>query len=310
MFRYERPQKGRYRQFDQVGLEVLGTDDPEADIEVVALGWRFFEAIGLGQVTLKLNTLGAPGDRPRYLEALRAHFEAHAGELSEQSRQTLVTNPLRVLDSKRPEDQPVIATAPRMVDYLSPASAAHFERVRSGLTSLGIDHVLNPRLVRGLDYYGRTTFEFASQALESSQNAIGGGGRYDSLVEQLGGPVGTSGIGFGSGIERVLLACDAEGVFGAPGATVDVFVVDVCGGQAALALTHALRGVGISADRAFDGRSMKSQMKAADRSGAHVALIVGEQERDDDTVVVRPMRGGEQRVVPRSQVIDEVRSLL
>ncbi len=163
---------------------------------------------------------------PAYLDVLRAYFEAHAAELSEQSRLTLALNPLRVLDSKRPEDAEVIAGAPIMLDHLSPESAAHFERVERGLKALGIAYVIEPLLVRGLDYYNRTTFEIASDALDGAQNAIGGGGRYDGLVEQLGGPAGTSGVGFGAGVERILLACDAEGVFGAPAATVDVFVVD------------------------------------------------------------------------------------
>jgi histidyl-tRNA synthetase len=259
--------------------------------------------------TLLLNSLGDPTCRPAYLDALRAYFEAHAAELSEQSRLTLALNPLRVLDSKRPEDAEVIAGAPIMLDHLSPESAAHFERVERGLKALGIAYVIEPLLVRGLDYYNRTTFEIASDALDGAQNAIGGGGRYDGLVEQLGGPAGTSGVGFGAGVERILLACDAEGVFGAPAATVDVFVVDTSGTDAALVLADELRRAGVRTDRAFDGRSMKSQMKAADRSGASWALIIGADEAAAGEVTVRPLRGdhGEQVRVPRDKVLDYVK---
>jgi histidyl-tRNA synthetase len=308
-FRYEQPQAGRYRQHHQLDAEIVGTADPDADVEVIALLDGFHRALGLRGRTLKLNTLGDLADRPAYLDALRRYFTDHAADLSEQSRQTLATNPLRVLDSKRPEDAPVIAAAPLVVDFLSEASAAHFDRVRSGLDAVGIPYVLDARLVRGLDYYTRTTFEFAAHALDSAQDAIGGGGRYDGLVEQLGGPPGTSGVGFGAGVERILLACDAEGVLPAPAAMAEVFVVDTAGGHDALTLTADLRAAGIAADRAYDGRSMKAQMKAADRSGAALALIVGADEAEAGEVTVRPLRGerGEQVRVPRDKVVDYVR---
>ena len=308
-FRYEQPQAGRYRQHHQLDAEIVGTADPDADVEVIALLDGFHRALGLRGRTLKLNTLGDLADRPAYLDALRSYFTAHAADLSAQSRQTLATNPLRVLDSKRAEDAPVVAAAPLVVDYLSTASAGHFDRVRSGLDALGIPYVLDARLVRGLDYYTRTTFEFAAHALDSAQDAIGGGGRYDGLVEQLGGPVGTSGVGFGAGVERILLACDAEGVLPGPAATAEVFVVDTAGGYDALTLTADLRAAGIAADRAYDGRSMKAQMKAADRSGAAMALIVGADEAEAGEVTVRPLRGerGEQVRVPRDKVVDYVR---
>jgi histidyl-tRNA synthetase len=308
-FRYEQPQAGRYRQHHQLDAEIVGTADPDADVEVIALLDGFHRALGLRGRTLKLNTLGDLADRPAYLDALRRYFTDHAADLSEQSRQTLATNPLRVLDSKRPEDASVIAAAPLVVEFLSEASAAHFDRVRSGLDAVGIPYVLDARLVRGLDYYTRTTFEFAAHALDSAQDAIGGGGRYDGLVEQLGGPPGTSGVGFGAGVERILLACDAEGVLPAPAAMAEVFVVDTAGGHDALTLTADLRAAGIAADRAYDGRSMKAQMKAADRSGAALALIVGADEAEAGEVTVRPLRGerGEQVRVPRDKVVDYVR---
>jgi histidyl-tRNA synthetase len=257
-------------------------------------------------VRLLLNSLGDRESLPAYLDALTSYLRANEGEVSKQSRETLGLNPMRVLDSKRGEEQEVIAGAPVMTDHLSVAAAEHFERVQSGLRTLGIAYELAPRLVRGLDYYTRTTFEFAADALEGAQNAVGGGGRYDGLAEQMGGPP-TPGIGFGTGIERILLACDAEGVFAGPQATVEVFVIDVVDGKHALELTHELRAAGISVDRAFDRRSMKAQMKSADRSGASVALIIGEQEAADRTVTVRDLRSSEQESVKVEDVIEHVK---
>lgn len=305
-FRYEKPQRGRYRQFDQVGLEVLGVDDPYLDVEVIALGWRFYSALGLRRVALLLNSLGEPADRARYVDALRTYFEAHLDELSEESRATLERNPLRVLDSKRPGDAPLLASAPALADFLSDAAAEHFATVQAGLDALEIPYRIEPRLVRGLDYYLRTTFEYAGGTLDSAQNALGGGGRYDGLVEALGGPP-TPGVGFSLGVDRTLIACDDEGVFEAPARAVDVFVVDTTGGAEALAITAELRRAGRSADRAYDGRSMKAQMKAADRSGARVAVIVGQDERATGRAVLRPLRnGGEQRAVSRSDLLSEL----
>jgi histidyl-tRNA synthetase len=302
-FRYERPQRGRYRQFDQVDVEVLGTDDPFVDVEVVALGWEFFRRLGLTQVSLLVNSLGEPAERAAFNQALRDHFGRHLDALSAQSRETLARNPLRVLDSKRPEDAELIATAPTIADFYGAASAEHFAAVTGGLDALGIPYTVSPRLVRGLDYYVRTTFEFAGGTLDSAQNALGGGGRYDGLVEALGGPT-TPGIGFALGVDRTLIACDDEGVFGAPVADVDVFVVDTTGGLEAAVITAELRAAGLRADRAFDRRSMKSQMKSADRSAAAVAVIIGDDERDAGTAVVRPLRGGgEQRAVARADLV-------
>ncbi len=309
-FRYEKPQRGRYRQFDQVGIEALGVDDPYLDVEVIALGWRFFQRLGLRQVRLLVNSLGEPADRARYVAALHAHLTANSDALSAESRETLERNPLRVLDSKRPADAEAIAAAPALADFLSDAATAHFEAVRAGLHTLDIPFAVEPRLVRGLDYYLRTTFEYAGGTLDSAQNALGGGGRYDGLVEALGGPA-TAGVGFSLGLDRTLLACDDEGVFAAPATSVDVFVVDTTGGEHALVLTEALRVAGHSADRAFDGRSMKAQMKSADRSGAALAVIVGADEAAARTAVVRPLRGGgEQAVVARPDLLGHVDALL
>jgi histidyl-tRNA synthetase len=304
-FRYEKPQRGRYRQFDQVGIEVLGVDDPMLDVEVIALGWEFYCALGLRQVTLQLNSLGEPDDRARYVEALRLHFEAAGEQLTEQSRITLAKNPLRVLDSKRAPDQPFIESAPQIADFYSDEAAAHFDAVQAGLRTLDIPFAVEPKLVRGLDYYRRTIFEFVGGTLDSAQNALGGGGRYDGLVEALGGPA-TSGIGFALGVDRTLIACDDEGCFDAEAPQLDAFVVDVVGGLEAAALTAELRAAGLSADRGFDNRSMKAQMKLANRSDAQFALIIGEQEQADGTVVVKPMHGGDQITIPRSDLIAQL----
>ena len=307
-FRYEQPQAGRYRQFTQVGVEVLGADDPQADIDVIALGWRFYESLGLGRVRLLLNSLGDPGQRPAYTAALSDYLTAHSDDLSDQGRVTLERNPLRVLDSKRAEDQAVIEGAPTMVDFLSDDAAEHFTVVRSGLESLDIPYEISPRLVRGLDYYTRTTFEFEAPALTGAQNAVGGGGRYDGLVEDLGGPA-TPGIGFALGVDRILLACDAEDVFPAPALSVVVFVVDVTGGGEALSVCEALRTAGIGADRSYGGRSMKAQMKVADRSGAPLAVIIGQDEVAAGEVTLRDLRGGRaQRRVPLHTLVQEVSS--
>jgi histidyl-tRNA synthetase len=308
-FRYEKPQRGRYRQFDQVGVEVLGSDDPMVDVEVIALAWDFLASLGLRRIELVVNSLGEPDDRARYVETLRTYLTSADG-LTAESRATLERNPLRVLDSKRPPDAPIIAAAPTIDAHWSADAARHFEVVTTGLGALGIPFTIDHRLVRGLDYYRRTTFEFRGLTLDSAQNALGGGGRYDGLVEDLGGPP-TSGVGFAIGVDRTLLACDDEGVFAATDPAVDVFVVDTVDGTAALEITTELRRVGLSADRAFDGRSMKAQMKAADRSGASIAVIVGSDEAAARAALVRPLRAdAEQTTVPRSDLTAHLTGLL
>jgi histidyl-tRNA synthetase len=305
-FRYEKPQHGRYRQFDQVGIEALGVDDPMLDAEVISLASHFYQKLGLQHVQLFINTLGDEGDRDKYTEALRLYFTENSSLLSVESRVTLEKNPLRVLDSKRPEDQTVISGAPTIRDYLSDGAAEHFKSVLAALDAMNIKYTLSDRLVRGLDYYRRTTFEFVSTALTAAHTAIGGGGRYDGLVEQLGGPA-TAGIGFAIGLDRTLLACDAENVFAAPNTDVSVFVVDTAGGIHAAELCLLLRSNGVSVDRAFDNRSMKAQMKAADRSGAAIAVIIGSDEVEQGTVVIRPMGDGLQFSCPKSDVLETIR---
>jgi histidyl-tRNA synthetase len=309
-FRYEKPQRGRYRQFDQVGVEALGSHDPHLDVEVISIAWDFFSDLGLQKVTLVVNSLGDPDDRQRYTAAVAEYFAANADALSEESRATLERNPLRLLDSKRPTEAEIVAGAPSIADFWSVDARSHFDSVRAGLSSLGIPFEVDDRLVRGLDYYRRTTFEFRGGTLDSAQNALGGGGRYDGLVEDLGGPA-TPGVGFALGVDRTLLACDDEGVFAAPSDGAQVFIIDTTGGEHALRLSTALRRAGFRADRAFDARSMKAQMKAADRSGAAVALIIGDDEAANDHITVRPMRAdGEQVVISASDLLATVSSLV
>ncbi|MGH9214355.1 MAG: histidine--tRNA ligase [Acidimicrobiales bacterium] len=309
-FRYERPQAGRLRQHHQVDVEVLGVADPDADVEVIALGADYLGQLGVHHWRLVVNTMGTPGGRVAYTEQLRRWLVARLDDLDPDDRGKVESHPLRVLDSKRPTTQAVVGDAPRMIDSLDDASLAYFDRVQDGLRALGIPFEIETRLVRGLDYYTHTLFEFQSTALDAAQSTIIGGGRYDGLVEQLGGP-STPATGFGSGIERMLLACAAEGVdLGAEVNALDVFVVDATDGSEARDLTHELRTAGLSADRAFGGRSMKAQMKAAGRSGARLGVIVGEQERADKTVTVRDLVRGEQQTVPRDQLLGHVHKLL
>jgi histidyl-tRNA synthetase len=304
-FRYEKPQRGRYRQFEQVGVEVLGADDPMLDVEVIALAWDFYRQLGLRRIRLVVNSLGEPSDRAAYVDALRGHFTAAGDALSEAARATLARNPLRVLDSKRDGDQEVVASAPVISDFHGEAAATHFAAVLDGLCALDIPFSIEPKLVRGLDYYRRTIFEFQGGTLDSAQNGLGGGGRYDGLVEALGGPP-TPGVGFALGVDRTLLACDDEGVFDPAPPRLDAFVVDVTGGMEAVTLTTELRRAGLAVDRAFDNRSMKAQMKLANRSGARTALIVGPDEVAAGTVLVKPMDGGEQFAVARADAVTHV----
>jgi histidyl-tRNA synthetase len=309
-FRYEKPQKGRYRQHHQVGVEVLGVDDPDVDVEVIALAERFLRTLGVSRYLLVINSMGDAEDRANYDTILRAYLHDVRDELAEEDRDKIDRNPLRVLDSKRRQTMAATDAAPKISDVLSAESVERFERVQAGLRALDIEFAIDPRLVRGLDYYTHTLFEFQSTALDAAQSTILGGGRYNGLVEALGGPP-TPGIGFGSGIERVLLHLDAEGTFPAPEQGVDVFVVDTTDGRHARDIAEEARNAGLAADRAWDGRSMKAQMKAADRSGARIAVIVGADEAAAGQATVRDLRaGGGQRTVTRVDLLDAIRSLL
>ncbi|MCE2817998.1 MAG: histidine--tRNA ligase [Ilumatobacteraceae bacterium] len=308
-FRYEKAQAGRFRQFDQVGIEVLGSTDALLDVEVISLGWQFFQSLGLTNVVLMINSLGDPEDRAAYIEALREYFESHSEKLSEESRATLQRNPLRVLDSKRVQDKTIIDAAPTISQFLSEDAQAHFTKVKAGLDALGVTYSVNEGLVRGLDYYQRTVFEYVSTSLDSAQTAVGGGGRYDGLVENLGGPA-TPGVGFALGIDRTLLACDSEEVFQGASPQIDAFIVDVVDGMTALRLADELRAAGFTVDRAYDGRSMKSQMKVADRSGARIAIIIGPDEAEAGNCTVRNLMTSEQSLVLQTEVVTHLASIV
>jgi histidyl-tRNA synthetase len=305
-FRYERPQAGRLRQHHQVGIEAIGSADPDLDVEVIAFGAAFLRALGLQRWRLVLNFMGTPVDRAAYADDLRSYLRDRRTEIAAEDAAKIETHPLRVLDSKRADTMAVVATAPGIGQSLSETSRAHAERVQTGLRSLGIPFELDPTLVRGLDYYTHTLFELQSDALANAQSTILGGGRYDGLVEQLGGPP-TPGIGFGCGIERVLLTCDAEGTFPGPEARLDVYVIDTTGGAAAVGITQDLRSAGLRADRAFDDRSMRSQMKAADKSGARFAVIIGDRELAQGMATVKDLTTGDEASVSIAGLVDHLR---
>ncbi|MSZ29020.1 MAG: histidine--tRNA ligase [Actinobacteria bacterium] len=309
-FRYERPQKGRYRQHWQLGVEVLGLDDPAIDIEVIALAAGFYRDLGLRDLRLIINSMGDPEGRGAYVEALRSHLLTSSNELGPEFVERVEANPLRVLDSRNPEWQSAIESAPLISNHLSPDASAHFEAVKAGLNALGIEFEVDGRLVRGFDYYTRTTFEFQSTALDAAQNAVGGGGRYDGLAEAMGGPP-TPGIGFGIGVERLLLALDAEEVIStSKGNAPSVFVIDGLSGTDELLLltvTSGLREAGISTERAYGGRSLKAQWKAADRCGARYGVMIGKAEVERDSVVVKDLETGEQIEVRRDQLVAWIR---
>ena len=291
-FRYERAQKGRFRQFDQVGIEALGADDPYLDVEVIAIAWRFYEALGLKQVNLSLNSVGTLQERIIYIEALSEYLEKQKGFLSTEAQETLSSNPLRVLDSKRAEDIEVVSQAPSILEHLSEEANNHFSKVEEGLKKLEIPYLVKPNLVRGLDYYVQTTFEFSTESIDAAQDAIGGGGRYDGLAAEMGAPA-TPGVGFALGLDRTLMACEAEKTFIGPEQLLQVYVIDTTGGENSLVITDQLRQNGFKVDRSFGDRSMKAQMKAADKSGAKIALIVGEDEVEKGVVTIRDLRGEE-----------------
>jgi len=300
-FRAEQPQAGRYRQHWQLGAEVIGIDDPDVDVEMIALLWEFSADLGLRDVRLLLNSMGDAETRARYRDVLVAYWRDHADVIGKEMERA-EANPLRILDSKRADWSDLLERAPQLGEYLTDGSAAHFALVQEGLQALGIPFEIAPRLVRGFDYYTSTVFELASGALDAAQNAIGGGGRYDRLAEEMGGPVAPS-IGFGTGIERLLLACDAEGTFPAPAAYLDAYVIDLAGHADTVRLLAELRALGLSADRAYGGRSAKKQFAAADRSGARWAVIVGADEMSRGVVAVRDLRADDpQKEVRREHI--------
>jgi histidyl-tRNA synthetase len=304
MFRYERPQKGRQRQFHQFDVEALGFEGPDVDAEQILMLARLFRELGIGGVELHVNSIADAADRRAHRQLLVEHFEKHAALLDEDAKRRLHTNPLRILDSKNPDMQEMIERAPRLLDHLGDAAAQHFAGVRALLEQAGLRYTVNPRLVRGLDYYNRTVFEFVSGSI-GAQSTLAGGGRYDALFEQLGGKP-TPACGFGMGMERVILAMKAAGARAEP--RVDVFVVH-SGEQAELAawrLAEEWRDAGKNVVLGAGG-SFKSQMKKADASGARFAVIIGDDEVAAQRITLKPLRGGgEQRTLPPGEALAEV----
>jgi len=304
MFRYERPQKGRQREFHQFDVEALGFEGPDVDAEQIVMLARLWKELGLEGVELHVNSIADAADRRVHREKLVAHFEQHADLLDEDAKRRLHTNPLRILDSKNPDMQEIIERAPRLLEHLGEAAAQHFEQLRWLLEKAGLTYTVNPRLVRGLDYYNRTVFEFVTPNI-GAQATIAGGGRYDALFEQLGGKA-TPACGFGMGVERVILAMKAAGTRAEAG--VDVFVVH-SGEEAELfawQLAEKWRDAGKNVVLGAGG-SFKSQMKKADASGARYAVIIGDDEVAATRVTLKPLRGeGEQRTLAPGEALREV----
>ncbi|MEU1980417.1 histidine--tRNA ligase [Nocardia sp. NPDC019395] len=300
-FRYERPQKGRYRQLQQVGVEAVGIDDPALDAEVIAVADAGFRSLGLTGFRLEITSLGDQTCRPQYRERLQEFL--YGLDLDPETRRRAEINPLRVLDDKRPEVREMTADAPLMLDHLSESAKTHFDQVLAHLDALGVPYVLNPRMVRGLDYYTKTTFEFVHDGL-GAQSGIGGGGRYDGLMEELGGRA-LSGIGFGLGVDRTVLALAAEGVTAGDTARCAVFGVPLgdAAKQRMVVLAGELRAVGISVDLAYGDRGVKGAMKAADRSGARYTLILGDRDLAEQTIGLKDMRTGDQRQIPLDEIV-------
>jgi histidyl-tRNA synthetase len=296
MFRYEKPQKGRYRQFHQFNVEALGFAGPDVDAELILMSARMWRELGISKIGLELNSLGTGDARKRYRDSLVDYFSGVKSQLDQDSIRRLERNPLRILDSKNPDLEAVIAGAPVMLDYLDAESADHFDELRALLDAAGINYTLNPRLVRGLDYYNRTVFEWVTDAL-GSQGAVCSGGRYDGLVEKLGGR-STPAVGWAMGIERLVALFEACGG-DAPASDADVYLVAVGEGtlQRAFGLAETLRDTisGVRVEVNLGGGSFKSQMKRANNSNAEFALILGEQEMAEERIGIKPLRTREEQ---------------
>ena len=306
MFRHERPQKGRYRQFHQVGVEALGYGGPDIDAEHIVMCARLWKALDIGEVRLELNTLGDSEARGRFRERLIAYFEQHAETLDADAKRRLHSNPLRILDSKNPQMQAVIAAAPRMIDDIDDASRAHFEGVQALLKAAGVAFTLNSRLVRGLDYYNRTVFEWVTASL-GAQGTVCAGGRYDGLIGQIGGKAAPA-CGFAMGIERLLELM--QHARRAEPRVVDVYLVHQgeAAARFAFGIAEALRNEGFSVTLDCSGASFKSQMKKADGSGARYAVIIGDDEAVAQQLTLKPLRGnGEQTRCAMAQAVNLIR---
>jgi histidyl-tRNA synthetase len=311
MFRYERPQAGRQRQFHQIGLEFLGFADARSDVEAMAIAWDLLAELGVQGLALELNTLGSRDDRARYREQLVAFLSVHQDQLDPDSQDRLGRNPLRILDSKNATTQALLANAPTLADALAPESRERFEQVKAGLTALKIPFTLNPRLVRGLDYYSHTAFEITSNQL-GAQATVCGGGRYDGLVEQLGGPA-TAAFGWALGMERLVLLLEQASVEVVANPAPDLYLVNRGDAAEALALGVArqLRQGGLSVELDSSGSAFGKQFKRADRCGAGWALVVGDAEATQGVVRLKPLRGsGEEREIAVADLDQQIPALL
>ncbi len=305
MFRYERPQKGRYRQFYQMGVECVGIASPLADVECITFAYQWLKALGI-ESTLHLNTLGCAESRAAYREALVAYFEKYVADLSDESKVRLQKNPLRILDSKNPKDQEICEGAPAMAAYLTTDAWAFFTAVRWGLDEIGVPHVFDPKLVRGIDYYCHTAFEFKTGAL-GAQDALGGGGRYDGLIKQMGGPE-TPGVGWAFGVDRLMLLLEESFVLKAPPKKVALVPVGDHLASAALEISCQLRSQNIPCELTYSG-NLGKRMKYADKTGCTHALIFGDNEWSEHQVILRDLRAGEGDKEQRVNVVDLVKVL-
>jgi histidyl-tRNA synthetase len=305
IFRYDRPQAGRYRQHTQFGAEVIGSAEPAADAEVLSLAVRLVETVGLREVDVRLSSVGDAVCRPHYEEVLRAYYAPRLPELCDDCRRRFDTAPMRLLDCKREHDREVAAGAPRILDYLCDPCRQHFAGVRAHLDAMGITYTVDPLIVRGLNYYTRTAFEAVSGGL-GAQNAVFGGGRYDGLAEQMGGPA-TPGVGFGMGIERLLIVLEAGGAAAPAERGIDVFVATAgTGSPQALAIADGLRAGGLGVMTDVMARALRSQMRQADRAGAAWVLLLGEDEVNRGVAILREMATGAQVEVPLERVAADV----
>ncbi|MCA0969974.1 histidine--tRNA ligase [Halobacillus litoralis] len=312
MFRYERPQQGRQRQFVQFGIEALGSDDPAIDAEVLALALGSYEELGLKSLKLVLNSLGDQESREAHKEALVRHFDPHREELCADCQVRLDQNPLRVLDCKKDREHTAMSTAPSILDYLNDYSRNYFEEVKKYLDEMGIAYEIDPNLVRGLDYYNHTAFEIMSEADGfGAITTLSGGGRYTGLVEEVGGPE-TSGIGFAMSIERLLMALEAEGIELPVDEGLDTYVVALGENaeKAAVKLTYELRRAGVQVDKDYLGKKMKAQFKSADRLNAKYVLVLGDQELENNVINVKTMETGDQQEISLDEIIDYMKKQL
>ena len=310
MFRYERPQAGRYRQFNQLGIEVFGTKDPMVDAEVIAVGMHYMEILGLEDLTLYINSIGCPECRPQYLKKLKKYLKEHKAELCEDCKHRIDKNPLRVLDCKNDSCQQVTEDAPKLINHLCEECEVHFDKLQTNLKNIDIEFEIDPHLVRGLDYYTKTAFEVKYEGL-GAQDTIFGGGRYDKLADEIG-KKDVPGIGFALGIERLLLTLDKQNIEIPIDKSIDIYLTTIGekAKQACFDLLNKFRKNGIKAEIDYQDRSVGGQMKSADRMNATYTVIVGENELDSGKATVRNMKNGEEQEIKLSELVESIEKMI